>query len=116
MAITNAKHIIAEINGERCTIIETGASRERAAFLSELLSLNNLEVRELQEAAKNPGDEPTYTIGVTDLSFNPVFAVYERKLKTPEGDIVSPGYWNQECTECDQRYWLRRKGAKYSED
>jgi hypothetical protein len=116
MAINNAKHIIGEIDGVRCTIIETGATRERAAFLSELLSFNNLEVKELQEPAKIAGEEPTYTVGVTDLAFNPVFAIYERRLKTPAGDFVTPAYWKQECTDCDPRYWLRRKGAKYSED
>ncbi|HLN19676.1 MAG TPA: hypothetical protein VK213_01205 [Bacteroidales bacterium] len=111
MAINNAKHVIGEINGVRCTIIETGATRERAAFLNELLSVNNLEVLEMKEAIKNPGDEQLYTIGVTDLVFNPVFAIYERRLKTAEGSIVTPGYWKQECTECDPRYWLRRKGS-----
>jgi hypothetical protein len=116
MAINNAKHIVAEIDGVRCTIVETGATRERAAFLNELLSLNNLEVKELKEAEKVPGEEPKYTIGVTDLMFNPVFAIYEKKLKTPEGGFVTPAYWKQECTECDPRYWLRRKGAKYSEE
>lgn len=112
MSITNAKHIVAEIDGVRCTIVETGASVERAAFLSDLLSFNNLEVKELAEAPAAEGAEPVYTIGVTDLMFNPVFAMYERQLKTREGGFVTPGYWNQECTECDNRYWLRRKRAK----
>jgi hypothetical protein len=112
MAITNAKHIVSEINGVRCTIVETGATLERAAFLRDLLTTNNLEVMELQEPSKEEGGEPGYTIGVTDLLFNPVFAVYERQLKIPEGIPVTPGYWNQECLECDPRYWVRRKGAR----
>jgi hypothetical protein len=112
MPLTNAKHIIGEIVGERCTIVETGASIERAAFLRDLLEFNNFEVRELIESGNNQGDEPKYTIGVTDIVFNPVFAVYERQLKTREGGYVTPGYWNQECVNCDPRYWLRRKGAK----
>lgn len=109
MALNNAKHIIGEINGIRCTIVETGITTERAAFLTELLSLNNLEVQEMKEPEKEPGSEPSYTIGVTDLVFNPVFAIYERRLKTGEGNIVTPGFWNQECSECDPRYWLQRK-------
>jgi hypothetical protein len=112
MAINNAKHIIGEINGIRCTIIETGATLERSAFLSDLLSFNNLEVKEMPEASEVPGEEPKYTIGVTDLIFNPVFAIYERQLKTREGTFVTPGYWKQECTECDPRYWMRRKTPK----
>jgi hypothetical protein len=112
MAINNAKHIVAEISGTRCTIIESGATLERVAFLSELLELNNLEVKEMQEVSEIPGEEPKFTIGVTDLTFNPVFAIYERQLKNREGKVVTPGYWKQECVECDPRYWIRRKGAR----
>jgi hypothetical protein len=111
MAINNAKHIIGEIDGIRCTIVETGATLERVAFLSDLLSFNDLQVKELQEAADQTGAETKYTIGVTDLLFNPVFAIYERQLKTREGDAVTPGYWKEECTECDPRYWMRRKST-----
>jgi hypothetical protein len=109
MAINNAKHIIAEINEVRCTVIETGASLERAAFLTDLLEFNNLEVKEMQEPPKEAGDAPKYTIGVTDIVFNPVFAIYEKRLKTREGAIVTPAYWRQECIDCDTRYWLKRK-------
>jgi hypothetical protein len=112
MGLTNAKHIIGEIDGIRCTIVETGATLERVAFLNDLLSFNNLEVKEMKELSELPGSEEKYTIGVTNLIFNPVFAVYERQLKTREGGIVTPGYWNQECIECDPRYWMRRKQAK----
>ncbi|HEX2969226.1 MAG TPA: hypothetical protein VHO46_08965 [Bacteroidales bacterium] len=109
MAINNAKHIIGEIDGVRCTIIETGATMERAAFLTDLLEFNKLEVKELKEQLKNPSDPQTYTIGVTDLVFNPVFAIYERRLKTKEGGIVTQGYWKQECNDCNPMYWLRKK-------
>ena len=111
MAINNAKHIIGEIDGIRCTIVENGASLERAAFLTDLLGFNNLEIKEMQEPAAIPGEEPKYTIGVTDLYFNPVFAIYEKQLKTREGSIASPGYWLQECIECAPFYWERREGA-----
>jgi hypothetical protein len=116
MAINNAKHIIGEIDGIRCTVIETGATLERVAFLSDLLGFNNLEVKEMQEPTEIPGDESRYTIGVTDLVFNPVFAVYEKQLRNREGTFVTPGYWKQECTECDPRYWIRRKGARKTID
>jgi hypothetical protein len=112
MALNNAKHIVGEIDGVRCTIVESGASLERVAFLSDLLGFNNLEVKEMQEPSDVPGAEPKYTIGVTDLLFNPVFAVYEKQLKTREGALITPGYWKQECIECDPRYWVRRKGAR----
>jgi hypothetical protein len=109
MALTNAKHIVGEIEGVRCTIVESGVALERAAFLRQLLEFNGYEVKELNLPAEKEGDEPKYTIGVTDLVFNPVFAVYECLLKTPEGAYVTPGYWNQECIDCDPRYWTRRK-------
>lgn len=112
MSLNNAKHIIGEINGIRCTIIETGATLERAAFLRDLLTSNNLEVMELKESSEESGGEEKYTIGVTDLVFNPVFAVYEKQIRTIEGEPITPGYWNQECTNCDPRYWIRRKGAR----
>ncbi len=115
MGINNAKHITGEINGVRCTIIETAASSERAAFLRQLLAVNNLEVLESVNPVSAEGEEPTFTIGVTDIVFNPVFAIYERFLKTPEGEHVTPGYWLQECTDCDNRYWLRKKGAAASD-
>ena len=116
MAIDNAKHIIGEIDGIRCTIIETGATLERVAFLSDLLSYNQLEVKEMKVVSEIPGEEPKYTLGVTDLVFNPVFAIYERQLKTKEGVAVTPGYWKQECIECDPRYWMRRKSARKSSE
>ncbi len=112
MAINNAKHIVSEINGVRCTIVETGCTLGRVAFLRDLLEFNKLEVMEIQELSGADGGEPKYTIGVTDLIFNPVFAIYEKQLKNREGDFVTPGYWKEECIECDPRYWLRRKGAK----
>jgi hypothetical protein len=112
MAINNAKHIVSEINGVRCTIVETGVTLERAAFLRDLLTANNLEVMELKETSEDQNAEIKYTIGVTDLLFNPVFAVYEKQLKTLEGTPITPGYWKQECIECDPRYWIRRKGAR----
>jgi hypothetical protein len=113
MSLNNAKHIIAEIDGTRCSVAETGTTLERAAFLRMLLEFNGFEVRELQIKDETEGSDIKYTIGVTDLLFNPVFAVYERQLKTPEGGYASPGYWNQECTECDPMYWMRgRKNIK----
>ena len=112
MAINNAKHIVSEIDGVRCTIIETGISIERAAFLRELLEFNNLEVKEMIEASEIPGSEPKYTLGVTDLVFNPVFSVYECTLKIRNGKYVTPGYWKQDCVECDPRYWIKRRYVK----
>jgi hypothetical protein len=116
MAINNAKHVVSEIDGIRCTIVESGVSLERAAFLRDLLEFNNMEVKEIRETSETVGEESKYTIGVTDLIFNPVFAIFERLLKTREGSAVTPGYWMQQCIECDPRYWVIRKGARKTID
>jgi hypothetical protein len=109
MAINNAKHIIGEIDGVRCTIIESGVTLERTAFLRQLLEFNKFEVKELKSPSEVPGEEPKYTIGVTSMLFNPVFAIYECLLKKPEGGHVTPGYWRQECIDCDPWYWIKIK-------
>lgn len=109
MAINNAKHAVGEIEGVRCTIVESNTTLERAAFLRDLLEFNHYEVKEQKIEPSVPGEETKFTIGVTDLVFNPVFAIYERRLKTREGGLVTPKYWNQECVDCDPRYWARKK-------
>jgi hypothetical protein len=93
MAINNAKHIVGEIDGVRCTIVESGIALDRLAFLTDLLQFNNFDVKEMKVPSEVEGEEPKYTIGVTDLVFNPVFAIYERSLKTRDGKFVTPAYW-----------------------
>lgn len=99
-----AKHIVEEIEGTRCTIVEKGATAERVDFLKSVLELNNFDVR-LAEETLIEGSPTLFTIGVTDLIFNPVIAVFERSLKTPHGDKVSTIYWNQYSTESIGEYW-----------
>lgn len=42
-----------------------------------------------------PPDPETFTIGVTDVTFNPTNAIFGRLLKTPGGHIVTLAYWQQ---------------------
>jgi len=95
MSINNAKHIVGEIDGVRCTIVESGITLDRLAFLTDLLQINNFEVKEMIIPTETIGEEPKYIIGVTDLVFNPVFAIYERSLKNREGRFVTPEYWKK---------------------
>lgn len=37
----------------------------------------------------------TFTVGVTDVTFNPINAIFGRLLHTPDGHIVSLAYWQQ---------------------
>lgn len=99
-----AKHIVEEINGTRCTIVEKEATADRVGFLKKLLEFNKFEVLVAENAATE-GSPALFTVGVTDLVFNPVIAVYELSLKTADGKKVSPAYWNQDSTECIDEYW-----------
>ncbi len=105
MALTKGKHSVEEINGIRCTIAEKGTDEKRMQFLKDLLSFNNFEVQVQEEKRENEELPVTYTIGVTDIVFNPVIAVYQMKLKTKDGKKVSPAYWNQYTDKIDNRYW-----------
>ena len=99
-----AKHIVEEINGTRCTVVEKGATADRVDFLKKLLEFNQFEVVVAAEALVE-GSPALFTIGVTDLVFNPVIAVYELSLKTTAGQRVSPAYWNQYSTDSIDEYW-----------
>lgn len=55
-----------------------------------------------------PPAPSTFTIGVTNVAFHPMLAVYERSLLTPEGKTVSIAYWNQESEKEGEVYWQRR--------
>jgi len=109
MSLDKGKHLVQEIDGTFCTLVESGIDKDRLKFLKELLEFNHFEVK----TEENPGndDEPsTFTIGVTDIVFNPVIAVYERSLKRPDSDdVVSPAYWNQEPEIEDVPYFDYRK-------
>ncbi len=107
-----AKHIVEEINGVRCTIVEKGATKERVTFLQDLLTFNNFEVL-IAEEPKAAEDAPVlFTVGVTDLVFNPVIAVYEMSLKTRDGKNVSPAYWEQSSNIPVDQYWLSEEEMK----
>ena len=106
MALSKGKHIVEEINGIRCTVVEKGASAERVEFLKQLLMINKFEVQVAEEAKAEENAPVTYILGVTDLVFNPIIAVYQQKILTAEGEKVCPAYWNQNTIENDSRYWL----------
>lgn len=110
MPLNKIKHIIIEIDGVRCSQVEKGVTPERLGFLKELLEHNGFEVKTMEE--KQEGDAKTFTVGVTDILFNPVYYVYERRLKSADGFKITPAYWSQQTAVIDPRYWLMRKRAK----
>ena len=114
MAI-NKNHEFDELDGVKCGIVEKNVSPERVAFLKKLLEYNNFTVVVVPspppkaapapkpvEGEENPAPpEPipmlpeTFTIGVTDYTFNTINAIFGRLLKTPDGHIVTLAYWEQ---------------------
>lgn len=48
-----------------------------------------------QPPAPPPPAPELFTIGVTDVMFNPINAIFGRLLRTPDGHIVTLGYWQQ---------------------
>ncbi len=105
MALTKGKHNIAEIEGTRCTVIETGTTPARAEFLKNLLAFNGYDVKMEKEKAKDGTGLETFVIGLTDIHFNPMIVIYERKLKRLDGLTVSPAYWNQWPGQDVLPYW-----------
>jgi hypothetical protein len=106
MSLNKGKHIVGEVDGVRCTIVESGISKNRAEFLKGLLLFNGYEVKVQEDIADPPAEIKTYTLGVTDIVFNPVIAVYQKSLKTKEGKKVTPAFWNQTGKEEKIPYWL----------
>ena len=103
MPLNKGKHIVEEIDGVRCSVVETGATTERVEFLKKLLELNNYKVK-----TGSDKEEGLLKIGVTDLLFNPVVDVYKRSLKSVTGKKVTPAYWLQQSnheTEAEVNYW-----------
>jgi hypothetical protein len=90
MALNQGKHIIETMDGVRCTLVESGISKERADFLRSLLEFNGYEVKVIAN-----GEEGTFRLGVTDVVFHAVVDVYKRKMRTPSGKTVTPAYWLQ---------------------
>ena len=107
--LTTAKHLITEIDGVRCTLVESGMTRERMEFLRELLTFNSFEVRIKEEVPAEGTSVTTYTLGVTDIVFNPVYAVYDRTLLKPDGTVVTPAYYRQQGGDTSVSYWTYGK-------
>jgi hypothetical protein len=103
MALNKGKHLVEEIDGIRCTMVEKEITPERAQFLKKLLELNGYEVKTATDT-----DPETIKLGVTDILFNPIIDIYERRLKSPTGKRITPAYWLQESdkeTEAEVNYW-----------
>jgi hypothetical protein len=120
MAI-NKNHEFEELDGVKCGIVEKNVSPERVAFLKKILEYNKFTVVvapspppkiaavpvvkpvEGEEAPAVVEPAPvvtpeTFTVGVTDYTFNTINAIFGRLLKTPDGHIVTLAFWQQQET------------------
>ncbi len=109
----NKNHEFEELDGVKCGIVEKNVKRERVVFIKELLEYNGYTVvavptpapkaaptqapKEGEVAAPLPPPVPseTFTVGVTDYTFNTINAIFGRMLKTKNGHIVTQAYWQQ---------------------
>ena len=124
MAI-NKNHEFEELDGVKCGIVEKNVLPERVAFLKKILEYNKFTVvvvpspppkvaaapiaigiaKVVEGEETPPVVEPaavitpeTFTVGVTDYTFNTINAIYGRLLKTPDGHVVTMAYWQQKET------------------
>ncbi len=113
MAI-NTNHLLEELDGVRCIVVEKNLTPERVAFLKPLLEYNHLTVvvvpsapakvvpsalvteGEITAAVPEIEVPKTFTMGVTNMLYNPINAVFGRLLRTPDGHTVTPAFWQQE--------------------
>lgn len=114
----NKNHEFEELDGVKCGIVEKNVSPGRVQFLKNLLEFNCYTIVVVPtpapkatapppkegETAPPPPPPPqapeTFTVGVTDYTFNPINAVFGRLLKTKDGHIVTLAYWQQKETVC----------------
>ena len=116
MAI-NKNHEFEELDGVKCGIVEKNVLPERVEFLKKILEYNNYAVvvvpspppkvapvavtkpvAEGEPAPPPPPSPPppeTFTVGVTDYTFNTINANFGRLLRSPEGHVVTLAYWEQ---------------------
>jgi hypothetical protein len=124
MAI-NKNHEFEDLGTNKCAIVEKNASAERVHFLKTLLEFNKYDVVVVDSPAPKaapaapvaaapvtegdatptptpapaipaaPAAPTTFTVGVTDLTFNATNAIFSRQLKTADGHIVSLAYWQE---------------------
>jgi len=94
------------IDEQRVTFVEKKIDKDRLDFLKKLLEFNGFEVLIQEEKRKNEEEPQLYTIGVTDMVFNPTVYVFQRRLKTLDGKhIVNQEYWNQISDDAKPQYW-----------
>ncbi|WP_081210702.1 hypothetical protein [Salegentibacter sediminis] len=99
------KHTFGSIGDTRVSFVEKKINEERKDFLKKLLEHNGFEVIVEEEKRKSEEEPQLYTVGVTDMVFNPTTYVFERRLKTFDGHKVTQDYWNQKSEDTNPHYY-----------
>jgi len=115
MAI-NQNHLFEELNGIKCAIVEKNVDPKRVEFLKNILEQNHFTVVVIPSPPPKtvappvqvpvegavpvpvptaPPAPETFTVGVTDITFNPINAIFGRLLHTKDGHVVTLAYWHQ---------------------
>ena len=89
MSLSKGKHNIAEIEGVRCTVVETGVTEERAEFLKNMLTFNGYEVKMEKEKAKD-GTELESCLRVVGTAVDGVTALGRRSRPAPPPVLCHP--------------------------
>lgn len=112
MAI-NQNHLFEDIDGIKCAVVEKNADKSRADFLKTILEFNGYKVIIVNSPPPKGAPAPvegetvepvlptTFTVGVTDVRFNAINAIFGRLLKTKEGSVVTMAYWQQKEEKSD---------------
>ncbi|NOZ34418.1 MAG: hypothetical protein GXO80_03860 [Chlorobi bacterium] len=101
------KHEFGKIGDTLVSFVEKGVTEDRMKFLTELLKFNGFEVITEEETPAEGSTDKTFAVTVTDMVFNAVIWIYDRKMKTPDGKIVNEDYWMQRNTDLKPQYWER---------
>jgi hypothetical protein len=110
----NKNHEFEELDGVKCGIVEKNVAPDRVQFLKDLLEYNRFTVvvvpspppKAAASVIKTEGEEAatpepvittpvTFTVGVTDYTFNATNAIFGRLLKAKNGQVVTLAYWQQ---------------------
>ena len=132
----NPNHTFEDLGEVKCSVVEKNCTPDRRDFLEALLKHNGFTVVVVKspppKAAAKPaapaapvaeGEAPpvvppapaeplppdTFTVGVADLTFSVVNAVFNRELVTQKGAVVTIAYWKQQEAEpkVEEWYWAK---------
>ena|SRR3972149_2199125 len=126
----NPNHAFEDLEGIKCSIVEKNCTPERVDFLKKILEHNKFSVviakspppkvvakpvtlvtpdAPVEPVVEIPLPPETFTVGVTDVSFDPITAVFNRQLKTFDGKILSSNYWKQRPEDLHEQKWYWEK-------